>query len=84
MTRHFLIRKLPNFKLNQSTRVVKVDVYYTVRPFKNILVQKLTERGARAPRRNASEGGQRRCLARCRTGSLLTTYWSESTLRRDD
>ena len=36
-------------KLNQSTRVVNIDVYYTIRPFKKILVQKLTERRTQVP-----------------------------------
>ena len=36
-SKRILSEKLPNFqtsKLDQSTRVVKIDVYYTIRPFK--------------------------------------------------
>ena len=29
------VRKI-KFKLNQSTRIVKIDFYYTIRPFKRI------------------------------------------------
>jgi len=36
--------KIQTSKLNQSTRVVKIDVYYTILRLKELLVQKLSER----------------------------------------